>query len=88
MSQDLVVGGKVFGDYSGKKLSIVNPKIGEIREALDLQTEGRTDHRRKRNGSVTVHNMSAKKASGALDWKPTGSTNGHRGWRGILDQPL
>jgi transposase len=33
MRQHHVAGDKVFVDYSGKKISIVNPKTGEVREA-------------------------------------------------------
>ena len=51
MRQEHVAGDKVFVDYSGKKLTIVDPLTGEIREAeifvAVLGASGFTYHRRR-----------------------------------------
>ena len=72
MRQHHVAGDKVFVDYSGKKIAIVNPATGEVREAeifvavlgaSTTPTRKRPGHRRCRTGSRPMCACSASLAA-------------------------
>jgi len=72
MRQEHVAGDKVFVDYSGKKIAIVDPRTGEIREAelfiavvgaSSFTYAGRRGRRRCPTGSMPMCACSASSAA-------------------------